>query len=457
MLYSLRVPRLKTTQPAPEAVVVRGDLLLAVGGGQLLSQPIERDVLVIGRDPSCDFVIDHPSLSRRHAQLRLEGGAATVQDLGSTNGTRVAGQVRHGGAPVSLRDQASFQIGPFSFVMVSRRHVSQVSATGRHQLRVIDPDLRALPGVVREFARTDANLLIVGETGVGKDVLATSLHEASGRTGPLLTINCAALSESLLENELFGHERGAFTGAVARSAGLIESAAGGTLFLDEIGELPLATQAKLLRVVERREVLRLGGTRAITVDVRFVAATNRDLRAEVARRAFREDLFYRLDGVTLELPPLRERPGMIAPLALGFLARASGAPAARLASEVLTALEAYPWPGNVRELKAVIERAVVLARSGPIAVRHLGLAPTAPMRRVETTPPPLAVVPTPPRDPAVAEVPDLDDEDRARIVDALERCAGNQTRAAQMLGISRTTLVTKLRIYKIPRPTAGTR
>ncbi len=427
------------TQPSPDVVIARGDVLLAVGEGQFLTRPLDAAELVIGRDPGCDFVIEHASLSRRHACFRIDG-SATIQDLGSTNGTRVDGRTVHGGAPVSLVGQGNFQIGPFAFVVVSRRQATLPSVTGSHELRIVDPTPAGLPAVVREFARTDANILITGETGVGKELLAAAVHEASGRSGALVQINCAALSETLLENELFGHERGAFTGAVGRSAGLIEAAAGGTLLLDEIGEMPLSTQAKLLRVIEHREVLRVGGTRAVAVDVRFLAATNRDLRAEVAQRRFREDLYFRLDGVTLEIAPLRARRGMIVPLALSFLARVRGAAPAQLTAEVAAALESHPWPGNVRELKAVIERAAVLARSGPIAVRHLLLGRARP----SASPAPLA----PP-----APLASIDHE-RDRIIEALERCAGNQSRAAKLLGISRTTMVTKLRVHKIPRPTS---
>lgn len=407
----------------------------------MFSCPIDRDELLIGRDAGCDFVIDHPSLSRRHAMVRL-GSQPTIHDLGSTNGVWVAGERVRGGDPVAIPVRGNFQIGPFSFIIVARSHVSQVSAGGRHQLRVDDPTPEGLPTLAREFARTDTNILITGETGVGKEVLASSLHALSGRSGRFIQVNCAALSESLLENELFGHERGAFTGAQARSTGLIESAHGGTLMLDEIGEMPASTQAKLLRVIERREVFRLGATRAVTVDVRFIAATNRDLVAEVGRRAFREDLYFRLDGVTFVIPPLRERRGMIGPLAVGFLSRGGAAPPAGLTAEVVQALSDYPWPGNVRELKAVIERAVVMARGGSISPRHLVFGrPSVPV-----PPPPAA-----PAEPAPALDPE-DAADRERVVRALEECGGNQSRAAKVLGISRTTMITKLRIYKIRRP-----
>ncbi len=430
------------------------DLLLAVGNGQFLSHRIAGTAVVIGREPGCDFVIDHPSLSRRHARLVL-AEPPSVQDLGSTNGTRLAGATLHGGEPVALTGPGSFEIGPFTFVLVTRAGGVPSVRTGRELLRIVDPTPAAIPPLVREFAASDVNILITGETGVGKEVLASTLHELSGRAGPLVSINCAALSESLLESELFGYERGAFTGAVAQKAGLVEAAAGGTLLLDEIGELPLATQAKLLRVIERREVMRLGSTRTVAIDVRFLAATNRDLAAEVARGTFRGDLFFRLDGVTLTIAPLRERRGQVAPLALQFLeavnrkrGRSTG-----LGADALVALEAHAWAGNVRELKAVVERAAVLAGAGEIAARHLMFAPSAPVAAEVA---PVSAV-APDEGDATDTLGPEQRADRARVLEALERCAGNQTQAAKQLGISRTTMITKLRIYKIRGPSGGRR
>jgi two-component system, NtrC family, response regulator AtoC len=437
--------------PLAEHPIRQGDLVLAVGNGKFLSHEITGDEVVIGRDPECDFVIDHPSLSRRHAILRI-AVPATVQDIGSTNGTQLGGRLLKGGEPRALQGRAGFEIGPFAFVLVTRRDGGPRSRSGRDALRIDDPTVGGATAAVREFAATDVNVLITGETGVGKEVLAATVHELSARTGPFVQVNCASLSESLVESELFGHERGAFTGALGQKCGLIEAAAGGSILLDEIGELPLATQAKLLRVIEQREVLRLGAIRPVAIDVRFIAATNRDLAAEVARGVFRADLFYRLDGITLVIPPLRERRGAIAPLALRFAeaARRRLSRTAQLSPQVIAALEARAWPGNVRELKAVIERAAVLAGSGDIAVKHLVFSQVA------------AGVPGVPDVSDVSDaqsqpsVPALEPDqaaDRVRVIQALEQCAGNQTRAAQLLGISRTTMITKLRIYKIARPT----
>ena len=422
--------------------------LLVVGDGQMRVTLFAGDALTIGRADDCDVVVEHRALSRRHAVVR-RSPALTVQDLGSTNGTRVAADVRHGGAPAPLAVGTAFHIGPFSFLVVAAPSGEASSMrSGVERLIVSDPSVDEVAPLVREIARADVNVLIQGETGVGKEVLATTLHALSARPGPLSRINCAALSESLLESELFGHEKGAFTGAVATKVGLLEAAAGGTVFLDEIGELPIGIQAKLLRAIEAREILRLGATRPIAIEVRFVAATNRQLPAEIAAGRFREDLFFRLDGVTLHVAPLRERRGRIVPLAQRFLDEAAtrlGRGTLRASPDLFAALEAHDWPGNVRELKAVIERAVLLARSAEIGARHLAFAPR---RRDQVEAPPPAAR----REPELDALTAAQRDDRARIVGALETCIGNQTRAAKLLGMSRSTLVTKMTTYRIPRP-----
>jgi two-component system, NtrC family, response regulator AtoC len=276
---------------------------------------------------------------------------------------------------------------------------------------------------------------------------------------PFVALNCAGLTETLIESELFGHERGAFTGASGAKVGLFESANGGTVFLDEIGEMPISMQAKLLRAIETREVRPVGAVRARPIDVRFISATNLDIEAAVKAGAFRGDLVYRLNTLTLAIPPLRERKDEIEGLARAFLEQSSREmsrpPELAMSDAAMECLLAYSWPGNIRELKNVIERAVVLCEGTEILPEHLPLEKMRPETLIGVAGQPR---PTPPG-PAFANLPVLQDpkeiEERGRILEALQACASNQTRAAKMLGISRRTLITKLDYYGIPRPQKG--
>jgi two-component system response regulator AtoC len=342
------------------------------------------------------------------------------------------------------------------------------------------PESGAMEGLrelVECVAASTISVLILGETGVGKEVLAQTVHRLSPRAEKVfLCLNCAALSETLLESELFGHERGAFTGAVTQKRGLLETADGGTVFLDEIGELPLATQVKLLRVIEERKVTRVGGLSPRVLDVRFVAATNRDLEAEVARGAFRQDLFFRLNGVTVVVPPLRERVREIEKLAHAFIEEASRerGRTPTLTREALAMLEAYSWPGNIRELRNVVERAVLLCGDGDITPRALPVGKmTAPISRASAPATPERASARPHAEPGPTLPPaelktdtypslgalgpaglrgELEALERQRILDALERCVWNQTKAAQLLGVSRGVLIARLDQYGIARP-----
>jgi DNA-binding NtrC family response regulator len=302
------------------------------------------------------------------------------------------------------------------------------------------------PTMVDRIAKSSINVLVIGETGVGKEVMARRLHERSARPdAPLLCLNCAAFTETLLESELFGYERGAFTGATHAKRGLLESARGGTVLLDEIGEMSLALQAKLLRVIEQREVQRVGALKPIPIDVRFLAATHRDLDAEARAGRFRADLFFRLNGITLAIPPLRDRLHELEPLARGFVAAAC-AEAHRddvpeLAPAALALLRRHAWPGNIRELRNVMERAVILCTGDRIEAAHVTLEPAPRETSIEPGLSELATIYQ--LDPA---------RERARIVEALTACKGNQTQAAKLLGISRRTLVTRLGELDLPRP-----
>jgi len=330
---------------------------------------------------------------------------------------------------------------------------------------VADPRMREVYRVAEKAASRDINVLILGETGVGKEILAETIHRGSKRAGkPFLCLNCGGLSESLRESELFGYERGAFTDAKTAKPGLLEMADGGTVFLDEIGEMSSAMQAMLLRAIETKQVMRIGGVRAKAIDVRFIAATHRDLVHEIREKRFRSDLYYRLNGISLEIPALRERRSEIRPLAEAFLAQLGGgaARAPRLSDEAAGLLTSHAWDGNIRELRNVIERALLLCDGDTIEPEHL---PLETIRGTPPAPPPLEAIgeighadetelaltlPAPTR-PLTAE----QSAERARIVAALRAEGGNQTRAARRLGFSRSKLLMRLDDLEIPRPQKG--
>jgi two-component system response regulator AtoC len=321
------------------------------------------------------------------------------------------------------------------------------AARARDSLVVVDPAMQRVFDLAQRVAQTDITVLLQGETGVGKEVVAEEIHRLSPRAGgPLVRLNCASLPETLLESELFGSERGAFTGADRRRLGYFEAASGGTLLLDEIGELPEGTQVKLLRVLETRTIVRLGDTQEQPVDVRVIASTNRDLEEQVGRGRFREDLFYRLSAFTLLVPPLRDRRSEVGPLCrlfAGEIAARIGVPFPELSGAALTALQGYAWPGNVRELRNVIERAVVLC-SGAIGVDELP-------DRLRTAIP--AGGSTPPPDPSSAAIRDrVAAVERRTIEEALAACGGNQTKAARRLGISRRALIYKMEKHGLKPP-----
>ena len=303
---------------------------------------------------------------------------------------------------------------------------------GSTEIVTRSPAMREVLDLAARAARSRATVLVTGESGTGKELVARTIHEYSDRAlGPFVAVNCKAFASGVLESELFGHEKGAYTGAAAARAGVFERAGGGTLFLDEIGEVDLDFQAKLLRVLQTREVLPVGGTKARAVDVRIVAATNRDLRAEVAGGRFREDLYFRLAVIPIRLPPLRERPEDVLPLANHFLARFAaelGRSFVGFGADVETWLSGHPWPGNVRELENLVERAAVLARGDTIVQGDLLLEPAAP-----------AVGDAEP-DAGLSLQAYLDAAAARRIRTALARAQGRRNDAARELGVERTTL-----------------
>ncbi|MFC7612033.1 sigma-54-dependent transcriptional regulator [Teichococcus aestuarii] len=333
-------------------------------------------------------------------------------------------------------------------------------ADERNAMVARDPAMLAMLARADQVARVEASVLVTGESGTGKELVARRIHAGSRRAaGPFVALNCAALPETLLESELFGHEKGAFTGAVAARKGKFEQAAGGTLLLDEIGEMDLRLQAKLLRAIQEREIDRLGGTRPVRVDVRILAATNRDLMAEVRAGRFREDLYFRLDVVRLRLPPLRERPGDILPLAECFAARfaaVNGLPPRPLSAAARAALLAHAWPGNVRELENALHRAVLMACGTEIGAEAIELGGATPAPAAPPPPLPQITVPAAPGlapDAAADGIAALvgrsmEEVERELILRTLAHCLGNRTRAAEVLGISIRALRNKLQDYR---------
>jgi len=330
----------------------------------------------------------------------------------------------------------------------------ETELSGRHTLvEGKSPAMEKALTLARRAAASDSTILLLGESGTGKEVLARHIHQQSARAGgPFVAVNCAVLSPELMESELFGHERGAFTGADRLRTGRIEAAAGGTLFLDEMGELAPAVQAKLLRVLQEREFERLGGTKTLQADVRVIAATHRDLRAAVDAGAFREDLYYRLAVISLALPPLRERTEDLPELIGHFLQRRAadaGRKPMRVAPAAMERLLQYGWPGNIRELNNVIERAVVLAPGDVIEVEdlpeELTEAATAASAATTSVPPPRADgAPLPFRE-AVVEAK------RRIILDALDRTGGHQTKAAELLGMGQPYLARLMKNLRVPK------
>ncbi|MDP9898721.1 sigma-54 interaction domain-containing protein [Variovorax ginsengisoli] len=317
-----------------------------------------------------------------------------------------------------------------------------------------DPRSAALLERVRMVAPSDANVLIIGETGTGKELIARHVHDLSRRSSkPFVAVNCGAFSENLVESELFGHEKGAFTGAFSAKTGWFEAANGGTLFLDEIGDLPLSIQVKLLRVLQEREVVRLGSRRSVPIDVRVVAATNVRLQDAVAAGHFREDLFYRLHVVHLALPTLRERPGDILPLARHFIEeyrQRLGYGAVRLDASAERKLSEHGWPGNIRELENVIHHALLICQNDVLGEAHLHLSSLSIQRRApDGTAPPEAT----PQQGLEAVLRELFNEPAEQLFDKIEEtvmrtafefCHRNQVQAAKLLGISRNVLRSRL-------------
>jgi DNA-binding NtrC family response regulator len=331
------------------------------------------DEITVGTDRGNDLVLTDPAVSRHHFAVAATPRGTLIRDLGSTNGTVVDG-VRVERA--YLRPGSVITIGQTELRVEPAGETTETlsAADGWGHALGASPAMRRIFALLPRIAASDATVLLEGETGTGKSLLAAAIHEASGRAArPFVTLDCGAIPPTLIESELFGHEKGSFTGATASRIGAFEQAAGGTLFLDEIGELPLEMQPKLLRALEERAVKRVGGNETIRLDLRLIAATNRDLREEVNRGRFRSDLFYRLATLRLRVPPLRERREDIPLLIAHFYSQF--APGEDPPAELITDLTRQDWPGNVRELRAAVERVVLLDDPAVWADITVGNAP----------------------------------------------------------------------------------
>jgi DNA-binding NtrC family response regulator len=416
--------------PTPRAPAAAW-LVVAAGTADERRIEIGEIAVCIGSDASAQVCVPDPHVSRRHAEIVCAGGTVVLRDLQSRNGTYVDGiAVKE----VILHGPATIRIGGTTIRFETQARSPELGTTRMGDAVGSSPEMQRVFEMLGRLAPSDLTITLLGETGVGKDVLACAVHDASARrSGPFIVFDCGAATPTLIESALFGHEKGAFTGASAAVAGAFERAHGGTLFFDEVGELSLDLQPKLLRALEQRKIQRVGSTVELPVDVRILAATNRDLEAEVAQGRFRQDLFFRLSAAVVAVPPLRARLADLPELVDAILA-AEGR-RLRVTRETLDALASYDWPGNVRELRNVLMAAAAMADSDLLEPRHLLLFKR---RR---------------RDPTLADFPlggrSLESIERAAIVQTLKAADGNKVRAAKALGIAASTLYEKMRRYGI--------
>jgi DNA-binding NtrC family response regulator len=385
----------------------------------------------IGSDVAAQVCVRDPHVSRRHAEIARVNGAVVLRDLESRNGTYVDGiAVKE----AILHDAATIRIGATTIRFETRAPSPAAGPKRMGDAVGSSPEMQQVFEILERLAPSDLTITLLGETGVGKDVLACAVHDASARReGPFIVFDCGAVAPTLIESALFGHEKGAFTGANTSVAGAFERAHGGTLFFDEIGELSLELQPKLLRALEQRKIQRVGSTDEIPVDVRILAATNRDLEVEVAEGRFRQDLFFRLSAAVVSVPPLRARIADLPELVDAILS-AEGR-RLRVTRDTLDALASYDWPGNVRELRNVLMAAAAMADADLLEPRHLM---SFKRRR---------------RDATLADFPlagrSLESIERAAIVQTLKGASGNKVKAAKALGIAASTLYEKMRRYGI--------
>lgn len=411
--------------------------MLVVGAGTAAERsfPVGVEPLVIGKDPKSQIVLADPAVSRRHCEVKSTAAGVHLKDLGSRNGTKVDGVVMESGL---LFHGSTIRVGESEIYFLSNQEETPAGAPGPCSFGDAvgqSPAMRKVFALLEKLAATDLSICLIGETGTGKDVLARALHRRSRRSHKeFVVFDAGAVAATLIESRLFGHNKGAFTGAISDQQGQFEAANGGTLFLDEIGELGLDLQPKLLRALEQRTVVRLGGTAEIPVDVRIIAATNRDLQTEVAEGNFREDLFFRLGVAVVRVPPLRDRREDIPQLCESFAAGLSRK--VTLSDAAVSVLQAQMWPGNVRELKNVLTLAAAVSESEVLEPRDLVQFNTKRNREPTLDGFPLAGR-------------TLDSIERNAIKQTLEDCKGNKTHAAKALGIASSTLYDKLKKYDL--------
>ncbi|MBI2897753.1 MAG: sigma 54-dependent Fis family transcriptional regulator [Deltaproteobacteria bacterium] len=424
---------------AQKLVLEKARLKVVAGPDKGKELTIEALPCHIGTHEDNDLQLSDPTVSAHHAAVDLGmPHGFRIRDLGSTNGIVID---RYRVYDAVLAPGMLIRLGATEIKVIPSKERREVQLSARDHFGSLvgaSVKMRELYATLERLAGTDSTLLIEGETGTGKELAAESVHAASRRSaGPFVVFDCGAAPPTLLEAELFGNERGAFTGAVTARAGLFEEADGGTIFLDEIGELDLQLQPKLLRVLERREVRRIGASKTQQVDVRVIAATNRSIEAETRAGRFREDLLYRLAVVRVRMPPLRERREDIPMLVESLLERMSpGRPAPALPYGTLELLTAHSWPGNVRELRNVVERLIAMPESLPFE-KEVPLASTGDVTQLSAHPLP------------EARRRAMESFERAYVIEVLGRCNGNVTRAAQDAGVSRQFLTRLIARYRL--------
>ncbi len=426
--FPSRNPSLPPTSPSDDEVEPQDVVLGLWANASSFALVRDGARIIVGRDgDACDLFVDDPSVSQQHARIDVQGHKRTIVDLGSTNGTLVRGRRLEPHVPVPLEEGQFVQVGRATVVLqlgwtanlfpLGRRVVPK-PASGDQP--AVGPNA-SIQLMIEKVARTNLSVLIRGETGAGKEITAHAIHVASGRRGRYVALNCAALDGPLLLSEIFGHEKGAFTGAVATKPGLLETADDGTGVLDEVGDAGPQVQSALLRFMEDGTFMRVGSTQIRQSRARIIAATHRDLLAMVKAGTFREDLYYRLRGCIIHVPPLRERVDEILPLALRFLAKTGRR--LKLSRAAERALLAHPWPGNVRELKQTINRAAAFA-GGPIVT---------------------------PDDLDLQVIERFSEEERQRVTKMFFDCQFNRTLTAARLGMARGTLNARLKAFGLIR------